>query len=174
MANTIHIALTRTDSLLSRLIHRLTGDEYTHVAVGVDGAGGAFYGFGRKYAKKFYPGCFRKETPKAFKPNVPCRICSLAVSDMQYKSIKEVLQSMYLARDKYGFSMIGIVLCFMHIRCVRRDKFFCSQFVAWLLKNAGVLDASIKPELIRPNWFCKLEGLKTVFDGVAGNWVATI
>lgn len=163
----VHILLTRTSTMFSRAIHALTGDEYTHAAIGVDGIDGVFYGFGRKYPRLPFPGAFRKECPWMFHHDTPCRIYSLEVNDICYDWIRSVLDMMYEHRDCYHYNIAGLLSCRfnMNLPSKRPYHFFCSQFVAWLLQETGSIDLPVAPEVFRPSYFCALEDLNLVYEG---------
>ena len=46
----IYVLLTRSQSLLSRMIHRLTGDSFTHVSLALDSQLQTLCSFARRYS----------------------------------------------------------------------------------------------------------------------------
>ena len=59
--HSLYIVLTRTNTLISRLIHVLKNDEYTHAAIALDSELKHMYSFGRIYAWNPFVGGFKKE-----------------------------------------------------------------------------------------------------------------
>lgn len=52
---TIYILLTRSSSVLSRIIHFATGDDYTHVSIAFDKELHTLYSSGRKNGRTVIP-----------------------------------------------------------------------------------------------------------------------
>jgi hypothetical protein len=76
-----------------------------------------------------------KKTPKKRKPeNV---IIRMQVPDEVYRMIKEEIDSFLENRANYGYSRLGVVLCFLHIPYKFKNRYFCSQFVAEILEHAA-------------------------------------
>lgn len=163
----IYILLTRTNTLFSRLIHYVTGDEYTHAAIGVEGPGGSFYGFGRKYPRFPFPGGFRKECPWRFSHAEPCRIYRVRVSDAGYRRISKLLKYMYEEREKYHYNIAGVIALWLRWNppMFRDDHFFCSQFVYWALAVAGIAPVDETIDTVKPIYFCSLPQASKVFEG---------
>lgn len=162
----VYILLTRTKTVFSNVIHLVSGIEYTHAAIGIEGVRGPFYGFGRKYPELPFPGAFRQECPEKFQHAVPCRIYRLRVSDKGYEHIKEILSAMYEDRERYHYNFVGVLACRFDIDVprMRTHHFFCSQFVAWLLQEGGV-KLPVKPKFFRPSYFCTLSGVELIYEG---------
>lgn len=55
--------------------------------------------------------------------------------------------------DRYGYNFMGVFSVFFHLAYEREYNFFCSQFVASVLKNAGVDIFHKKPGLVKPGDF---------------------
>ena len=163
----VYIMLTRTSTLFSRGIHVLTGDEFTHAAIGVDGIDGVFYGFGRKYPRLPFPGAFRTECPWMFRHDTPCRIYRIDVDDICYAWIRSVLKQMYAEKDRYHYNIAGLIACRLNMAVpnMRPHHFFCSQFVAWVLQETGAVDLPVAPEVFRPSYFCDLDCVSLVYEG---------
>lgn len=163
----VYILLTRTSTLFSRGIYALTGDQFTHAAIGVDGIDGVFYGFGRKYPRLPFPGAFRAECPWMFRHDVPCRVYRIDMSAESYELIKSVLEQMYREKRYYHYNIAGLIVCRLNMKVpnMRPHHFFCSQFVAWLLQQTGSVELSVSPELFRPSYFCDLACATLVYEG---------
>ena len=64
--------------------------------------------------------------------------------------------------------LLGALSCFFNLPLDRRDHYFCSQFVAGLLRDSGALELSKPPALVRPADFCQIHQLRTVHQGDMG------
>lgn len=161
----VYILLTRTNTLFSRVIHLFTGDEFTHAAIGVAGADGVFWGFGRKYPRLPFPGAFRKECPWRFKHGAPCRVYRVDVSEACYREICMILEHMSTMPEFYHYSILGVIACRLGIIYHRDRYFFCSQFVAWLLQESGAVELPVCPAMFRPSDFTRLSGATLEREG---------
>ena len=156
---TIYILLTRSGTWFSRLIHFATQDSYTHASIGLDGPDGPFYSFARKYRYLV------EEQVTAYRRGVPCCLYELKVSQKAYLRLRQRLQSMYVQREDYHYSVLGAFACYFNLSLQRQHHYFCSQFVAGLLEDCGALELPKPPTLLRPADFCGVKGLRAVHQG---------
>ena len=89
---TVHILLTRSGTWFSRLIHFATRDSYTHASIGLDGPGGPFYSFARKYRHFALPAGLVEEQVTVYRRAVPCCLYELRVSEETYLRLRQRLR----------------------------------------------------------------------------------
>lgn len=85
-----------------------------------------------------------------------------------YASLRRQISAMYAQRQRYHYNLLGALSCFFNLPLDRRDHYFCSQFVAGLLRDSGALELSKPPALVRPADFCQIHQLRTVHQGDMG------
>lgn len=163
---TIYILLTRSGTWFSHLIHFATRDRYTHASIGLDGPGGPFYSFARKYRYLALPAGLVEEQVTLSRRAVPCCLYELTVSEETYLRLRRRLNSMYAQREEYHYSVLGAFACYFNLSLQRRHHFFCSQFVAGLLEECGAVELPKPPTLLRPADFCQCKGLRPVHQGL--------
>ena len=162
---TIHILLTRSGTWFSRLIHFATRDDYTHASIGLDGPDGPFYSFARKYRYLALPAGLVEEQVTVYRRAVPCCLYELTGSEETYLRLRQKLLSMYVQREEYHYSVLGVLACWFNLSLQRRHHYFCSQFVAGLLEDCGAVELPKPPTLLRPADFCVLKGLRPIHRG---------
>lgn len=162
---TIYILLTRSGTWFSRMIHLATRDNYTHASIGLDGPGGPFYSFARKYRYLALPAGLVEEHVTLCRRTVPCCLYELKVSEDTYFRLRRQLRSMYAKREMYHYSLLGAFACYFNLSLQRRHHYFCSQFVSGLLENCGAVELPKPPTLLRPADLCQLEHLRPVHQG---------
>ena len=162
---TIYILLTRSGTWFSRLIHFATQDSDGHASIGLDGPDGPFYSFARKYRYLALPAGLVEEQVTAYRRGVPCCLYELKVSQKAYLRLRQRLQSMYVQREDYHYSVLGAFACYFNLSLQRQHHYFCSQFVAGLLEDCGALELPKPPTLLRPADFCGVKGLRAVHQG---------
>ena len=169
---TVYILLTRSGTWFSRLIHLATQDSYTHASIGLDGPAGPFYSFARKHRHFALPAGLVEEQVTVHRQSVPCCLYELTVSEDTYFRLRRQLRSMYARREEYRYSVLGAFACYFNLSLQRRHHYFCSQFVAGLLEEAGAVDLPKPPTLVRPADFCAISGLRPVHQGLLAGILA--
>ena len=51
-------------------------------------------------------------------------------------------------------------------KIVRKNRFYCAEFVKHILKMIGVSGVNELPEIIRPENFKQIQGLRLEYDGL--------
>ncbi len=164
----VYIVLTRSETILSRIVHLLTSDAYTHVAISFDKELHQLYSSGRKNGRTMFPAgpcreslqneCYRKCK------SVPVAIYELQVSDEAYELAKQEVSDIVSNADEYHFNIIGLILCRMNIELRRKHHFFCSQFVSEVLTRSKALELPKVPALMKPSDYRDM-GLRCCFEG---------
>lgn len=169
---TIYILLSRSHTLLSRLIHAVTGDAYTHVSIALDKNLHEIYSFARVHPQTPLPaGLIREDLHTAvFAKNgrAPCALYQLSVSDAQYDAIHARIGAMLTAPEPFHYSILGLLLCKLDLAHERCRHMFCSQFVATLLRDAGAATLPKPASLMRPVDFTQVQGLTQCYEGPLG------
>ena len=165
----IYIALMHTGTLLSNIIKCYTKDEFSHISIALDSELKEMYSFGRLHAYNPFWGSFvheelNKGTYKRFK-NTKTEVYSLVVTDEQYEKIKKVINYFKENKQKYRFNFIGLACVGINKRIKRKNRFYCAEFVKHIMKVSGI-SVNDLPELIRPENFKKLQGLKLEYKGL--------
>lgn len=166
---TVFLLLTRSNTMLSRAIHALHGDAFTHVSISVDLQLRNFYSFARLYPEFPLPAGFVRETLDSgyFGTHraMPSALYCLDVQDDVYAFIAARIEEMCERAADYRYSVMGLLLCQMDLAFERGRHFFCSQFVADLLEQSGALRLPKPPSLMRPMDFVGLPGLRLLYSG---------
>ena len=141
---TIYILLTRSGTLLSKLVYAVTGANYTHASMAFDDDLSCLYSSTRKNGYTMFPagpsreylnrGVFR------LRENVPCALYALEVEDETYARARRRAEHMMVHGGLYRFNVLGLMLCALHIRWKRRRHYFCSQFVSEVLEKSGAME----------------------------------
>lgn len=165
----VYILLTRTDTIMSRIIAAVTGKPYTHASLGLDFALTRLYSFGRLYAYFPFIGCFKREETTSgvyarFRRS-PCALFELKVTEYSYDAICTRVFELERHASKYKYNFIGLFANYFGFP-IRRDRhYFCSEFVADTLVRGDALRISRDPSLVRPSDFLEMVELRTLFIG---------
>ncbi len=164
----IYIVLTRTNTLVSNLIHIFTKDRYTHAAISLDKDLKEMYSFARKWTFNPFIGGFRKEDLDngvyRFSRTLPGKVIEIEVSHEDYQMVKKTIREFSENRDKYGYNYLGLIYNFLNISVDVEDRFLCSEFVYHVLNKHEIIDLKKPKALVRPQNFEEVIG-KVVYDG---------
>jgi hypothetical protein len=164
----LYIVLTRTSTVISRLIQFIKNDEYTHAAISLDKELNLMYGFGRKYAHNPFIGVFRKEelnkgVYKSHK-NLPGKIIEIEVTKDQYEDAKDLLNQVINNSNKYKYNYRGLIDGIFNKEACYENRFLCSEFVYHILKESNITNLKMPSNLVRPQNLMNIES-KTIYEG---------
>ena len=165
----LYILLTRSSSLLSRLIRRGTGDEYTHVSLALDGYLDSLCSFARLRPGFPLPaGLVRESLYEGYYSSnryIPCMLLALPVEETVYLRVRSRVEEMLDYREGYRYDIRGLFLCWLGRESRRPRHYFCSRFVGEVLEQSGALPLPKPAGLLRPEDFLHLPGLLCLYRG---------
>lgn len=166
----IYIILTHTGTVLSRIIKYYTKDEFSHVSIALDPNLKEMYSFGRLNPYNPFWGSFvheeiNKGTFKRFK-RTKTEVYSLFVTDEQYEKAKKIITYFNDNKEKYKFNILGLICVSIHKKIKRKNSFYCAEFVKHVLKVSGVSEVNYLPQIIRPEDFKQIQGLRLEYEGI--------
>ena len=165
----LYILLTRSGSLPSRLIGLFTDEPFTHASIAFDRELTVLYSFARKYPAVPLPaGLMEEHIDRGFylrQGDIPCALLRMDVPDRIYSRAKTLVYNMFQRREEYAYSILGLLLCHLHISRDFRNRYFCSQFVGTVLEKSGALELPKPASLMHPFDFCSLYGLEVLYLG---------
>lgn len=164
----LYIVLTRTNTVISNLIHIVTNDQYTHAAISLDKELNNMYSFARRNTYNPFVGRFRREDINEgvykFNENLPGTIIELEVSKEQYEKTKTLLEGFINNSDLYKYNYRGLIYNLLNKPVTTENRFLCSEFVYYILNESGIIDFNISRNLVKPQDFLKVDG-KIVYQG---------
>ena len=166
---TIYILLTRSGTLLSKLVYAVTGASYTHASMAFDEELDCLYSSTRKNGYTMFPAGPSKEYLNKgvfrLRGDAPCALYALDVTDEAYVRARRRAEHMMARGELYRFNTLGLILCALHIRWQRRRHYFCSQFVSEVLQKSGALDLPKPSTLMHPSDYAELPQLRCLYRG---------
>lgn len=169
----IYIILSRSKTLLARLIQLVTRQKYNHSSLALDASCSVFYSFGRRNPRLMFPAGFIVEGVDsgffALHPDVPAAVYRLPVTPEQMALIRQRLAPFLAQPKKYKYSVLNLLTQQFGIAWARPTKYVCSAFIATLLE--GILDTGKPATLVFPHDFQHL-GLELVYEGTVGAYTA--
>ena len=165
-----YILLSRTDTVPARVIRGFTGSTYSHTSFSIYPRTDHFYSYARRHIDLPIFAGFISENihTKVFAryPNSPCILYSLDVSDESYERAKKLIRYFRKNKKLATYNFWGAYLMPLGIPLKRRNKFTCSQFVAFVLYYSKAAQLPRDPYLMMPDDFRNIEGLAVEYEGL--------
>ena len=167
----IYILLTKSDTLFSKAIYKITRAEYTHASISLDRELTMLYSFGRKYRYSMLPAGFVHEDINrgvmGSSDTMKCALYRIRISERSYRRLANRIRHMEANRESYRYNIMGIPLCMFGIARERKNHFCCAQFVSGVLVKSGAVERSVlgAPSLTHPSDVQRLPKASRVFEG---------
>lgn len=140
------VLLTKYSDCISSFLYYIGGKGYTHVSISLD-QGSSYYSFN-------YKGFCMETIEKHRRRGVSKSISyELAVSQETYQQMEEQLSYFIEHKKELSYTRLGLALCLLKIPFQWKNHFFCSQFVAHILKIAEEIPLRRPSALYLPNHF---------------------
>lgn len=165
---TIYIMLTSTDSVFCHLIKHYTHEPYAHVSLLFSQDFNYGYSFSRKkISNPFIGGFMREDYVKwiAAFPGTQCQIYQLNISNPQYEKLTSLLSQFCMEQEKYKYNILGVVGRLFNLKIEPNYSYFCSQFVSYILSEAGILKFEQEPILTSAKDFRIHPDLQLIYEG---------
>lgn len=168
--SSIYVLLTDTDTIFTRIIKKYTSAPYNHASLALDKELNRLFSFGRRQANKPLSAGFVKEdiyagTYRRY-PNTQCALLRLNVTEEQYDLARYVVHNFQMKKDSYSYNLIGLLGIPLKINLTPKDSYFCSQFVAEVLRNLGLLLWEQPSIRVTPNDFLIHPSFEKVYEGL--------
>ncbi|MCM3399793.1 hypothetical protein [Oceanobacillus profundus] len=169
----LYILLTDTGTVFTRLIKSYTKKPYNHASISFDPQLVNAYSFGRKKPRNPLIGGFVQENMRSglFK-HASAAIYSCTVNEDQLQKINAYLQKIEAEKEQYRYNFLGLFGVILNKPINREKAFFCSQFVASVLKECDILDFSKPVSLITPHDIQEVGNFQLVYKGKLADFYA--
>lgn len=165
----VYIVLTQTRTYPARLIRLYTKEPYAHTSIAFDKDLEEMYSFARKTPRNpFRAGFIQEDIKKGIfgkYVETNCSIYQLKITEQQYNHIREELKIFKENKEKYSYNFLGILGVMVNIPIHPENRYFCSQFVAYLLEQSGIHLFNKSCALVKPMDFRLCPKLKRVYKG---------
>lgn len=139
----VYVVFSSTPCKMGKMIRKVTGDRYNHVALSLDPELKNLYSFARRYRNAPFYGGFIRESSLRYlyeKEYALIKVCSIPVNDDQIKKIGSFLFNMNLNCDKYLYNMISAFFTPFGIKKAVKNAYTCVEFAVELLSDCGLTE----------------------------------
>lgn len=158
----ITILLTQYPTAMASALCWLTDFPYTHTSIGLSEDRNTYYSFVKK-------GFIVEKVTRYNKPGrapFPCALYEIPVPEFMYQRIKTLLEEYVQRKEDLRYTHRSMLLSLLlYIPYQMEDRYFCSHFVAEVLKRAQLIGEDKDSVLYLPKDFVKLPSAKMVFQG---------
>lgn len=142
MTDAVYIIVSQTGTGVSKLIKFFTKKPYNHSSISADLTLSDMYSFCRKYTPFPLPAGFNQEIvgegTLGLYSNIPCEIYMIPVSTEQKDKFYDILNHFKKYKSNYSYNVLGMWAILFRLHFERKNKFVCSQFVAYIIKESGI------------------------------------
>ena len=166
----IYVVLTDTGTLFTRLIKAYTRAPYNHASLALDNQLEEMFSFGRlKPNNPLRAGLVKEDVYSGVYSHFPatrCLVLKMKVSQEQKTELKHILYRYYAKREQYTYNLLGLLCIMMRIHYSSPNAYFCSEFVAGVLREAGISLWELPNSQITPHHFSQHPDLELVYEGM--------
>jgi hypothetical protein len=165
----LYILLSQTKTYPARAIRLYTHEPYAHASIAFDEDLEEMYSFARRgIYNPFNAGFIREYIDKgvfARYSSTECSIFRLQISEQQYDNLREEIEIFKQNRKYYSYNYLGLVGAAFNIPVQSKQRYFCSQFVAYVLEQSGIHIFNKNYALVKPRDIRTNNNLETVYQG---------
>ena len=171
----IYLVLTQTGTIISKLIAKHTGNTYNHISLALSPDLKQMYSFGRLNPYVFFVGGFVIESPRqgTYKRfgRTTSKVLALEVSDASFGIIRACINAFVRDKRRFGYNFLGILKAKRNVFYQTTfRKFYCSQFVDYLLVCAHIIREHRFGAISKPEDFCSLPDINVVYEGLLNEY----
>ncbi|WP_312096573.1 hypothetical protein [Niallia sp.] len=172
MERYIYLVFTDTGTYFTRLIKFFTKRPYNHASLSMDADLYHVYSFGRKNIRNPFEGGFvREEMGNEFFHSARATIYRCSVTEEQYQKTRQLITRFDEQRDQYKYNLLGLFAIALKKQWSRKNAFCCSQFVAFVLEEAGIIRFEKSISLVTPQDLSELTSMDAVFEGELADYL---
>lgn len=155
-SKTVYLVFSHSGTRVSKAIKFVTKQKYSHVSISTNPRLDILYSFARKgiynplnagfVDENFNRGIFKRHINEA-----TCKVYKLRVDNKKYKALCNALENFRKNDEKLRYNILGMMSPVTGFPVARKDHYFCSQFVAEVLKESEAVNLGKSPLLYSPS-----------------------
>lgn len=165
----VYIVLSQTKTYPARAIRLYTHEPYAHASIAFDEGLEEMYSFARRGRyNPFNAGFIREYIDKGVFGRfntTTCSIYRLQITEQQYTCLRKEIDIFNQNKNDYSYNYIGLIGAAFNIPVRARQRYFCSQFVAYVLERSGINIFNKNYALVKPRDIRINPALDTIYEG---------
>lgn len=165
----VYIVLTQTQTYPARAIHFYTNEPYAHASIAFDEDLEEMYSFARRGIwNPFNAGFIEEDINDGIfgkYRSTTCNIYRLRITESQYIRLREEIEIFKQNKNDYSYNFLGLIAVALNIPVKPKQRYFCSQFVAYVLEQSGIKIFNKNYALVKPRDIRLNPRLKSIYRG---------
>lgn len=165
----IYIVLSQTRTYPARAIRLYTQEPYAHASIAFDEDLDEMYSFARRGVyNPFNAGFIREHVDQGVfgrYRTTECSIYKLKITDEQYYRLRKEIDIFNKNKNTYSYNYLGLIGAAFNIPIRSKQRYFCSQFVAYVLERSGIHILDKTYALVKPRDIRICPYLSTIYEG---------
>lgn len=165
----VYIVLTQTQTYPARAIHFYTNEPYAHASIAFDEDLDEMYSFARRGIwNPFNAGFIEEDINDGIfgkYRSTTCNIYQLKITEKQYIKLREEIEIFKQNKDDYSYNFLGLLAAALNIPIKTKQRYFCSQFVSYVLEQSGIKIFNKNYALVKPRDIRLNPRLKSIYRG---------
>ena len=165
----VYIVLTQTYTYPARVIHLYTSEPYSHASIAFDEDLSEMYSFARRGLRNPFNAGFVEEDINngvfGKCTSTTCNIYQLKITETQYNKLRYEIDVFKSNKDDYSYNFLGVLGAALNVPIQTKHRYFCSQFVAYLLEQSDIDIFNKNCSLVKPRDIRLNPRLKSIYKG---------
>lgn len=165
----VYIVLSQTKTYPARAIRLYTHEPYAHASLAFDESLEEMYSFARRgIYNPFNAGFIREYIDKGVFGrfgSTACSIFRLQITEQQYICLRREIEIFKENKKAYSYNYLGLIGAAFNIPIRSKQRYFCSQFVAYVLEQSGIDIFDKSYALVKPRDIRVSPYLTSVYEG---------
>ncbi len=165
----IYVVVTQTGTRISKTIKYFTNAPFNHSSITDDDGLINFFSFARFYKHSPLPAGFMQENINSgvfgMFHEIPCEIYRIKVSQQKYSRFQKLITHFDNHPDYFSYNLLGLLTMPLGIKFQRKNKFVCSQFVAYALHKTGIAKFKKDISLVTPDDLRQISNAELFYSG---------
>lgn len=166
---TVYIVLTLTHTYPARVIHLYTSEPYSHASIAFDEDLEEMYSFARRGIwNPFNAGFVKEDISNGIfgkYSSTTCNIYQLKITNHQYIKLRKEIDIFKCNKEDYSYNYLGLLGAAVNVPIQSRQRYFCSQFVAYILERSDIHIFNKNCALVKPSDIRLNPRLKSIYKG---------
>jgi hypothetical protein len=173
MDRKLYVLLTDTGTVLTKIIKLYTKKPHNHASIVIDEHFNKVYSFGRRNPRNpFFAGFVEENIRGGIFRNADCAIYCITITEKQFQTLIGKINEMEEHKEDYRYNLIGLIAVMLNMEFDRKNAFFCSHFVATILKESGIDIKNQKPlSLVTPDDIKESASLELIYEGKLSSYI---
>lgn len=165
----IYLLLSNTGTLTNQAIKAVTSAPYNHASLSLDKNMKRLYSFGRrKPTNPFWGGFVQEDFVQgtfSWYPYATCAVYQLKLFKRKFQKLERLLKTFAKNYKTYFYNYLGLLGVPANQPIHVKASYFCSQFVAEVLKRSGSNLFEKPSALVTPDDFRHHHELQLIYEG---------